>query len=78
VLVLGVSSLVLSLFCGYGFLPAIVALVLAPGARREIRAAGGQLMGLGQIKAGVVCSWVTVAFTVVAILAYVTADSIPQ
>ena len=68
VLVLGISSLVL--FCGvFIFLPvmvipAIIALVLAPGAKREINQSDGALTGLGAVKAGVICSWVAVGISV--------------
>lgn len=63
VLVLGIVGLVL--LCGYGIgiIPSIVSLALAPAAKREIAAAGGQLGGTGFIKAGVVCSWVAVGIT---------------
>ena len=65
ILVLGIASLVL--MCGYGIgvIPGIIALVLAPGARREIKASGGRLTGESQINAGVVCSWISVAVTAV-------------
>lgn len=61
VMVLGIVSLV-SFFalCGIGIIPAVIALAMAPGARREIAAAGGALAGEGQVRAGVVMSWITV------------------
>ena len=70
VLVLGIVSLVLLLSC-IGFIPAIVALCLAPGARREILDSGGATGGLGQVRAGVICSWVTIGLTVLAVLGFV-------
>jgi hypothetical protein len=68
VMVLGIVSV--ALMCGYGIgvIPAIVALVLAPGARREIAESGGRLQGEGQIKAGVICSWVAVGVVAVGIV----------
>lgn len=71
VLVLGIVSL--ALMCGYGIgvIPAVVALIMAPGARREIEASGGRLAGEGQIKAGVICSWVAVGLVALGILAFV-------
>ena len=65
---LGIVGLVL--MCGYGIgvIPAIVALCLAPGARREIEAAGGALTGEGFVRAGVICSWVAVGVTVAGIV----------
>ena len=61
VMVLGIVSLV-SFFalCGIGIVPAVIALAMAPGARREIAAAGGALAGEGQVRAGVIMSWITV------------------
>jgi hypothetical protein len=69
VLVLGIASLV-SFFglCGIGVVPAIVALVLARGADREIAASGGALTGEGQVQAGRIMSWITVALTVLALV----------
>jgi hypothetical protein len=68
VMVLGIVSV--ALMCGYGIgvIPAIVALVLAPGARREIAESGGRLQGEGQIKAGVICSWVAVGVVAVGVV----------
>lgn len=63
VMVLGIAGLVLTCGYGVGVVAAIVALVLAPGAKREIAASHGQLTGLGMIKAGVICAWVTVGLT---------------
>jgi hypothetical protein len=64
VLVCGIGSLVMLFTCGLGFIPAIVALCLAPGARRDIRASNGQLTGEGQVRGGVICSWIAIAITV--------------
>jgi hypothetical protein len=63
VLVLGIVSLVTLWLCGLGFITAIIALVLAPGAAREIAASGGALTGEGQVRAGRIMSWVTVGLT---------------
>jgi len=62
-MVLGIASLVL--FCSYavGIIPAIVALAMSRSARREIDGSHGQIVGQGQLKAGVICSWVTVGLT---------------
>jgi hypothetical protein len=66
--VLGISSLVLLcavfVFLPVAVVPAIIALALAPGAKREIHASGGALTGLGTVKAGVVCSWVTIGVSI--------------
>ena len=73
VMVLGIVGLVL--LCGYGIglVPSIVALAMAPAAKREIAAAGGQLGGTGFIKAGVICAWVAVGIAATAIVAGVIA-----
>lgn len=63
VLFLGVLGLVLSWFFGLGLVPAVVALVLARRARREIAASSGGSTGLGLVSAGCVCSWVAVAIS---------------
>jgi len=73
--VLGIGSLVVLFTCLIGFIPAIIALVLAPGAQREIEQSGGRLGGEGLIQAGKICSWITLGLTalllVVAIVAIV-------
>jgi hypothetical protein len=71
VMVLGIVGL--CLFCAYGLgvIPAIVALALAPGAKREIDASGGRLVGKSQIQAGVICSWVAVGLAVLSVVALV-------
>jgi hypothetical protein len=67
VLVLGISSLVLLFACGIGFIPAVVALALSPGAKREIRESSGQVTGEGMITGGVITSWIAIALTVLGI-----------
>jgi hypothetical protein len=67
VLITGIASLVL-LFSCIGFIPAIVALVLAPGAEREINASQGRLTGLSQVRAGRICSWITIGVTVLGLI----------
>ena len=64
VLVLGVASLLLMFMCGIGLVTAIVTLVLAQGAKREIRQSEGRLTGLGMVQGGVVCSWITIGLVV--------------
>jgi hypothetical protein len=59
---------VLLFTCGIGFIPAIVALVMAGGAEREIAQSGGTLQGEGQIKAGRITSWVTIGLTALGVL----------
>jgi hypothetical protein len=68
VLVLGIAGLVLTCSYGIGIIPAIVALALAPGAKREIRASGGQVTGEGLVKAGVICAWVAVGLGLLALV----------
>ncbi len=63
-LVLGIASLVLFCCLGAGVIPAIVALVLAPGAKREIVASDGALTGLSQIKAGQIMSVIALVLAV--------------
>lgn len=63
VMILGIVSLVLTFVCGMGFIPAIIALVKAGDARRQVVSSNGSLSGLTQVKTGVVCSWIALAFT---------------
>jgi hypothetical protein len=63
-MVLGIVSLVTFFaLCGLGVIPAVVALVMARGADREIAASGGALAGEGQVRAGRIMSWVTIGLT---------------
>jgi len=66
----GVGSLVL-LGTGLGWIAAIVALVLARGAKRSIQASEGRVRGLGFVTGGKVCAWVTIGLTVLGIIAIV-------
>lgn len=64
VLVLGIASLLLLFMCGLGLVTAIIALAMAPGAKREIRDSQGRLTGLGMVQGGVITSWVTIGLIV--------------
>jgi hypothetical protein len=66
VMALGVGSIVVTFVCGIGFIPATIALSLAPAARREIAASAGAMSGAGQIRTGVTCAWITIGLTVLA------------
>jgi hypothetical protein len=68
VMVLGIVSLVLMFTCGLGFIAAIVALVMAGGAEREVAQSGGALQGEGQIKAGRIMSWITLGLTALGVV----------
>ena len=68
VLVLGIVSLVTMFTCGLGFVTAIIALVMAPGAKREIAESGGRLTGESQVRTGTILSWVTLGLTVLAVV----------
>ena len=71
---LGIGSLPGLLFCGLGAALAVVALVLAPRARREIDAAGGALGGAELVRLAQVCAVVSLAITVaVAVLGILAA-----
>jgi hypothetical protein len=73
VLVLGIAAIVLLCCAGAGVIPAIVALVLAPGAKREIVASGGALTGLGQVKAGQITSVIALVLSILGAVALVLA-----
>ena len=70
VLVLGIVSLVLLFTCGLGFVPAIISLVLAPGASREVAESGGRLTGDSQIRTGRILSWVTIGLTALGVIIF--------
>lgn len=63
VLVLGIVSIVLMFSCGIGFIPAIIALVLAPKAKNNIAASHGTKGGESLVNAGRICAYVTLALT---------------
>ena len=63
VLVLGIVSLVMLFTCGLGFVTAVIALAMAPGAKREIADSGGRLTGESQVRTGTILSWVTLGLT---------------
>lgn len=58
VLVLAVCSFVV-----FPIVPAIIALVLAPGAMRTIEASGGRLTGEGLVRAGRITAWIHLALS---------------
>jgi hypothetical protein len=68
VLVLGIVSLVMLFTCGLGFVTAVIALVMVPGARREIAESGGRLAGESQVRTGAILSWVTLGLTALAVV----------
>jgi predicted metal-binding membrane protein len=70
-MVLGIVGLVMMCGYGLGIIPAIIALALAPGAKREIASSGGMVTGDGFVKAGVICSWITVGLVVAGIALFV-------
>ena len=53
----------LLVFSGLGWIAAIVALALTPGARREITESQGAKRGLGFLLAGKICAWVTIGLS---------------
>lgn len=71
VMVLGIVALVTLFTCGLGIIPAVIALVLARGADREIAESGGRLQGAGQVRAGRIMSWVVVGITALFVLVIV-------
>lgn len=71
---LGVGSLPGMLFCGLGTPMAVLALALAPSAKRQVVDSGGRVGGLGLIRAARICSVVSLVVALVmvvgAVLAY--------
>jgi hypothetical protein len=71
-MVLGIVGLCLSCVYGIGVVLAIVALCLAPSARRDVQAKG-YASGDGMIKAGAICSWISVVIGIVFALIFALA-----
>ncbi|MEZ0165700.1 hypothetical protein AB2L27_13145 [Kineococcus sp. LSe6-4] len=61
---------------GLGWVAAIVALALTPGARREIVESGGTKRGLGYLLAGKICAWVNIGLTVLVVLGLIAVFAI--
>ncbi|HTJ33927.1 MAG TPA: hypothetical protein VL738_11910 [Dactylosporangium sp.] len=62
---LGVGSLPAMLFCGLGTPMAVLALVMAPSAKRQVLDAGGRFGGLGLIRAARICSIISLVIALV-------------
>ena len=62
---LGVGSLPGMLFLGLGAPMAVIALVMAPSARRQVLDSHGRLGGLGLIRAARICSIISLVIAVV-------------
>ena len=62
---LGVGSLPGMLFLGLGAPMAVIALVMAPSARRQVLDSRGRLGGLGLIRAARICSVISLVIAVV-------------
>lgn len=71
------SKAIIALVCAIGsfvvfpVVPAIVALVLAPQARRDIAASGGRLTGEGLVTAAKVIAWINLVLCLLAVLGFV-------
>jgi hypothetical protein len=62
--VFGIASLLMP---AGGLIFLILTFVFAHQARLEIAESNGHLKGLGFVKAGVICAWISIALTVLAI-----------
>lgn len=70
---LGVGSLPGMLFCGLGAPLAVIALAMAPSARRQVEASNGRLGGLGLIRAARICSVVSLVIALIMVVGVVLA-----
>ncbi|MDX6224114.1 MAG: hypothetical protein QOE64_490 [Frankiales bacterium] len=65
---------VAALICGIAsfvvcpFLPAIAAVILAPGAKRKIQQSGGRLDGAGMATAGQVLGWINIGLSLLVLV----------
>jgi hypothetical protein len=64
--VCGILSLVLC-----GIFTGIPAIIMGNRATREIDASHGAVGGRGMAKAGVICGWISVAWSVLAVVAFI-------
>jgi len=60
-------------FLVLGLILAVVALVLAAGAQKEIDASGGQIGGAGRVKAARILAFVNIALSVLVIIVVIVA-----
>lgn len=70
---LGVGSLPGMLFCGLGTPLAVLALVMAPSAKRQVLDSGGRFGGLGLIRAARICSMISLVIAVIMVVGVVVA-----
>lgn len=62
VLLLGIGGFIV------GFIPSLIALFMAKGAREEYHQSGGRVGNLSYIKFGVILSWLVIAFSILAFI----------
>jgi hypothetical protein len=73
--ILGVGSLPGMLFCGLGAAMAVLALAMAPSAKRQVLDSEGRFGGLGPIRAARICSVISLVIAVVMVVGLVLAYS---
>ncbi len=71
--ILGVGSLPGMLFCGLGTFMAVLALAMAPSAKRQVRDSRGRSSGLGLIRAARICSVISLVIALVMVVGVVLA-----
>jgi len=60
-------------FLVFPLVPAVVALVLAPGATQEIRASGGRLTGEGLVTGARVTAWINIVLSLLVLVVFILA-----
>ena len=70
---LGVGSLPGMLFCGLGTPMAVLALAMAPSAKRQVLDSNGRFGGLGLIRAARICSVISLIIAVMMVVGVVIA-----
>ena len=69
-MICGIAGLVLMFFCGFGFLPAVAALITGFMGRSQINQSGGTQGGSGMALTGIITGGVAVALSVIVFIIF--------
>ena len=69
-MICGIAGLVLMFFCGFGFLPAVAAVIMGFVGRSQINQSGGMQGGSGMALTGIITGGVAVALSVIIFIVF--------